>query len=113
MSRRLAGWSSTLHTVDIPGPCDRNNENVVSTMRVTAIMWIRSSHMDVSQAGRHKDEKAETSETIITEGKRSEWKRRKESGGGEKMGKKEVDEEERTTKQRVVQRARMIYVHEQ
>lgn len=77
---RSTDWSSALDTVDIPGSCDRNNENAASTMRVTTFVRIRSSHMDLSQIEWHKDEKAETSETVVITGrKRDERKaRRKE-----------------------------------
>lgn len=68
--------------------------------------------MDLPQIGWHKDEKAETSETVITGRKRDERKAKRKEHKTRKE-KEEEEAEETTTKQRVVKYARMIYVREQ
>ena len=86
--------------VDIPGPCGpRDNENAANTMRVTAIVWIRFSHVDVSRNGWDKDEKADTSETIITERRREE-RRRMEKRKEKKRKEKKRKEKKRKGKER-------------
>ncbi|KAK1133453.1 hypothetical protein K0M31_011260 [Melipona bicolor] len=84
----------------------RDNENAANTMRVTAIVRIRFSHVDVSQNGWDKDEKADTSETIITERGRSA--RRVEKREEKKRRNRRNDDKAKGR----VERARMIYVHE-
>ena len=90
----------------------RDNENAASTMRVTAIVRIRFSRVDVSENGWDKDEKADTSATIITrkeegrtktkeEGAQDEWrkeKKRKKEKRKEKKRKEETDKEQRQSK---------------